>query len=172
MITPSELVSIGSVTRLHGKQGELQCLLRNDVWYDADPEIVVLRIDGLPVPFRIVGQRDKGADCILLQLKGITTEEQALPLVGSEVLLLRRDVADSTDDDDSLTWQDLTGYALYNAEGVLMGTIDSVDESTANILCQTREGDLFPLHEDLIMALDTDARQVQLNLPDLRHHPV
>ena len=169
MISESEIISVGVVSRLHGKQGELQCQVTRDLWYDIETEFVVLRIDGLPVPFRVTGCREKGSDSLLLRLKGIDTEAAALPLVGSEVLLLRREINDGGENEgDLMTWQDLKGYSLYNADGVLMGTIRTVDESTANILCQTEEGDLFPLHEELIMALDTDKHELQLNLPDLR----
>ncbi len=171
MINESEVVSVGQVSRLHGKQGELQCQVNQVLWDDIETEFVVLRIDGLLVPFRVTSRREKGADSLLLRLKGIDTEAAAMSLVGSEVMLLRREVPEHGEyDPDMLTWQNLKGYQLYNADGVLMGKIASVDETTANTLCQTEEGDLFPLHEELIMALDTENKEIQLNLPDLRGH--
>ncbi len=169
MIDDKDIIRIGTITRLHGKQGELQCRLQNDIWYDIDASFLIMRIDGLLVPFRISDWRDKNSECILLTLKGVTDETAALKLVNSEVYALRKDVKGSnTDEEPQLLWQDLKDYSLYNADRVLMGTIEHIDETTANIVAQTEEGYLFPLHEDLIIDINTEQRTIQLNLPDLR----
>lgn len=166
MISQNEVISIGRITRLHGKHGELQCQLTNDLLYDATASFVVLCLDGLLVPFRLTEWREKGADCALLTLNGIESEQQALRLVDAEVYLLRKDCATggSDDKDDLLAWQDLEGYRLFDANGKDMGTIISVDETTANILCQTDKDALFPLHEDLIVRLDTESKELMLNI--------
>lgn len=165
MIRSEEVVCIGSLTRLHGKRGELQCLLTNDVIYDADFEFVILRLDGLLVPFRVTDWREKGADSVLLTLQGVESEQQALRLVGAGVYLLRKDCAAAADDEERLLlWQDLTGYRLLDADGEDMGIIESVDETTANTLCRTDKNRLFPLHEDLILRLDTDNKELTLRL--------
>ena len=167
MISPQEIVSIGRITRLHGKKGELQCLLSNDLLYDAAPSFVILCSDGLLVPFRLSEWRDKGAESVLLSLQGVSSEEQAVRLVGSEVFLLRRDcvpAGGANDDTEMLVWQDLAGYRLLDAQGEDMGRIVSVDETTANTLCKTDKDMLFPLHEDLIQRLDTDKKELVLGL--------
>ena len=165
MITQEEVVSIGRLTRLHGKKGELQCLLSNDLLYDADAAFVILLLDGLFVPFRIVEWRDKGAESVLFTLQGVSTEEQALRLAGAEVFLLRKDCAATGENgEEMLAWQDLVGYRLFDAEGADMGEIVEVDESTANTLCRTDKGLLFPLHEDLILRLDTHGKEIALNV--------
>lgn len=165
MITQQEVVSIGRLTRLHGKKGELQCLLSNGLLYDAGPAFVILLLDGLFVPFRIVEWREKGADSVLFTLQGVSTERQALRLAGAEVFLLRKDCAAAGEDgEDLLAWQDLAGYRLFNADGEDMGGIAEVDETTANTLCRTDRGLLFPLHEDLILRLDTGAKEIALNV--------
>ena len=78
MITSSETIAIGTITRTHGRQGELQCLMSNTCWEDADPEFLILRIDNILVPFRVTDWRGKGADSIIFQLAGIDNEEKAL----------------------------------------------------------------------------------------------
>lgn len=166
MIEQSDLVLIGRMTRLHGKKGELQCLLCNDLLYSAEPVFIMIGLEGLPVPFRIEEWREKGSETVLFTLKGIKTEQQALRLVGSEVYLLRSDCAavGSSDEETVLVWQDLVGYELYDANEAYMGRIESVDESTVNTLCQTDKDKLFPLHEDLIIRLDTDRKEIALGV--------
>ena len=168
MITDEETIHIGTLTRTHGNRGEVQCQTDNELWEEADAEFVVLRIDNILVPFRVNDWRGKGAESLLFTLDGVTDESKAQRLVGAEALMLRRDIqaADNEDDTNILTWQDLRGYSLFTASGKDAGTITRVDESTANILAETDKGILLPLHEDLIVRLDTEKREVQLNLPD------
>ena len=82
---------------------------------------------------------------------------------------LNEDVVEITtinEEEDNLTWQDLVGYHVYSHNQTLLGVITLVDESTANILASTNSGKLLPLHEDLILHLDTDTQTIVLNLPD------
>ncbi len=167
MIRSEEIVCVGRITRLHGRKGEVQCVLENGVLYDADFEFVVLRIEGLFVPFRVTEWRGKGADSVLFSLQGVCSEQSALRLVGAEVYLLRKDCAAADGSEESaLVWQDLTGYRLLDADGEDMGWIVSVDETTANTLCRTDKDRLFPLHEDLILRLDTGGKEIELDYRD------
>ena len=167
MIRDDETIRIGTVTRTHGNRGEVQCLTCNGLWEEADAEFLVLRLDGIQVPFRVTDWRSKGADTLLFTLDGIDSEQKAQALAGAEALMLRRDVAtDDGGEADMTAWQDLTGWHLYTAGGGCAGVIRRVDESTANILAETDKGRLLPLHEDLIVRFDTVKKELQLSLPD------
>jgi len=167
MITNEETVHIGVITRTHGNRGELQCLADNSLWDEADAEFLVLRIDNILVPFRVTDWRGKGAESLLFTLDGISSEQRAQALLGAEARMLKRDTAGSDEDtSDMLTWQDLNGFTAFTAGGAEAGVIRRVDESTANTLAETDRGRLLPLHEDLIVRLDTERKEVQLNLPD------
>ena len=52
----------------------------------------------------------------------------------------------------------------------MVGTIDSVDDSTANILFEvtTEEGRevLIPASEDLIKDVDTNKKEIKIDLPE------
>lgn len=158
MINDSDIVTIGTIVRTHGKQGELQCRTTNEYWDDAEATFLILRINAIPVPFRVLDWRVKGQD-LLFTLKGITTEEQALALVGCEVSMLRSDIA-NPEEQALLSWQDIVGYRIGEA------TIEQIDDSTANVLAQLSDGRLVPLHEDLITDIDHDQRIVTMNLPE------
>lgn len=164
MIQPEETITIGRITRTHGRQGEIQCRMNNSLWDEADATFLILLLNNILVPFRVEDWRGKGED-LIFRLNGIQTEQQALPLIGAEAYMLRKDINHPEDEDDLLTWQDLVGYQVFAMDGEEMGNITEVDESTANIVASTNSGKLLPLHEDLILSLQPDEHIIQLNIP-------
>lgn len=164
MIQQKEVLHIGTLRRPHGKNGELQCVTENDYWYDADADFAVLMLDGILVPFRVTDWREKGDDTLVLRLQGVDTEEHAARLVNAKVYMLRRDLAEETE--QMLTWQDLAGYEVLNAEGETQGRVLAVNESTINTLLEMEDGRLLPIHEDLIVRIDETERRMVLDLPE------
>lgn len=78
--------------------------------------------------------------------------------------MLRRDLAEETE--QMLTWQDLAGYEVLNAEGETQGRVLAVNESTINTLLEMEDGRLLPIHEDLIVRIDETERRMVLDLPE------
>ena len=105
------------------------------------PEFVFVQRDGLFVPFR---SRDIAS------------------LMGKEIWLLRSDVQE--EDDGLLTWQDLVGYTVED-DGKTVGVIAHIDESTINTLATLEDGRMVPLHEDFIVDIDEDARELHVHFP-------
>ncbi len=116
-------------------------IIRRTHYKDLPPFVFVLR-DGLFVPYR---------------------SENISELIGLEGFVLRSDVQDG--EDDALTWQDLVGYTIRDAETGIIGEIADIDESTINTLATLTDGRMLPLHEDFILDIDTDERIVHVNLP-------
>ena len=116
-------------------------IIRRTHYKDLPPFVFVLR-DGLFVPYR---------------------SENISELIGLEGFVLRTDLNEG--DDDTLTWQDLVGYTIRDAETGVIGEIDTIDESTINTLATLTDGRMLPLHEDFILDIDTDARVLHVNLP-------
>ncbi|MBQ0136931.1 MAG: 16S rRNA processing protein RimM [Bacteroidales bacterium] len=158
MITSKDILLIGTIARTHGKQGELQVRTVNEYWDDSDADFLILMLDAIPVPFRVLEWRVKGAD-LLFTLQDIATEQDALRLVGSEVYMLRRDIA-TTDDNTILCWQDIIGYSVQGC------AIVAIDDTTSNVLATLSDGRLIPLHEDLITAINHDTKTITMNLPE------
>lgn len=165
MIQSSEVIEIGRMGRPHGKAGEVQLILSNNLWEDNAPDdiFIVLDIDSILVPFHTLNWRGKGLDTIILQLRGIDTEEKAARLIGKTAYMLRRDCAQEGSDDEWLTWQDLVGYTVTGCDEQTLGIIASVDETTINTLGELDNGTLIPLHEDLIIHLDAEKQTLQIN---------
>ena len=165
MIQDSEIILLGTCTRTHGKQGELQVVSPNDLLSAAnDPQFLFFRLDNILTPFRLLDWREKGTDAYIVTLDDISTEEQALRLCGSKVYLLRRDVAENPDE-PLLTWQDFVGFELVDEQRGSLGQIKNVDDSTLNTLFLLEDGTILPAHEDFITSIDSNARQLHVSLP-------
>ena len=115
-------------------------ILRRTRYRDLPPFIFVKR-DGLFVPFRL---------------------ERVPELIGEEAFVLRRDVQE--EDDGLMTWQDLVGYTIED-EGMTVGVIETIDESTMNTLATLTDGRMVPLHEDFIIEIDEQARVLRVHFP-------
>lgn len=115
-------------------------ILRRTRYRDLPPFIFVKR-DGLFVPFR---------------------SERVPELIGEEAFVLRRDVQE--EDDGLMTWQDLVGYTIED-EGMMVGVIETIDESTMNTLATLTDGRMVPLHEDFIIEIDEQARVLRVHFP-------
>ena len=115
-------------------------ILRRTHYKDLPPFVFVQR-DGLFVPFR---------------------SERVPELIGEEAFVLRRDVQE--EDDGLMTWQDLVGYTIED-EGMTVGVIETIDESTMNTLATLTDGRMVPLHEDFIIEIDEQARVLRVHFP-------
>lgn len=166
MIRHEEVIQIGIIGRPHGKSGEISCHVTNEYWEEANAQFLILEINALLVPFYVESWRSKGIDTLLFRLEDIDSEEQAITLTHCKAYVRKADITTINEEEDNLTWQDLVGYHVYSHNQTLLGVITLVDESTANILASTNSGKLLPLHEDLILHLDTDTQTIVLNLPD------
>ena len=163
MITDQQVISIGRITRTHGKRGEIQCLTSNEYWENADATFLILSIDNILVPFRVLDWRGKGSDSLIFQLDHITDEQTAQQLIGCQAYMLATDL--SEDDELLPTWQSITGYRVLDTDQGELGTIIHVDETTINTLITLDNDQLIPLHEDFIINLEPDKQILTICLP-------
>lgn len=163
MITQEEVISIGKITRTHGKRGEVQCLMSNEYWDNAEADFLILSIDNILVPFRVLDWRGKGSDSLIFQLDHIADEQSAQVIIGSQAYMLK---ADLSEEDEALpTWQSLVGYHVQDLDQGPLGTITYVDETTINTLITLDDKHLIPIHEDFIIDIQTDKQQLVIRLP-------
>ena len=165
MITTEQVISIGRITRTHGKRGEIQCLTANDYWDNAEATFLILSIDNILVPFRVLNWRGKGSDSLIFQLDHINDEQSAQQLIGCQAYMLATDL--SEEDELLPTWQSLTGYRVLDTDQGELGTIIHVDESTINTLITLDNDQLIPLHEDFIIDIDQENKLLTICLPFL-----
>ena len=167
MITKEEVIAIGRITRTHGKRGEIQCLTSNEFWDNADATFLILNIDNILVPFRVLDWRGKGSDSLIFQLDHINDEQAALQLVGCQAYMLKSDICE--EDELLPTWQSLVGYRILDTDQGELGTIVHVDETTINTLVTLDNDQLIPLHEDFIINIDPENELLTICLPFIFH---
>ncbi len=163
MITAQQVISIGKITRTHGKRGEMQCLMSNEYWDNADASFLILKLDNILVPFRVLDWRGKGSDSLIFQLDHIEDEQQAQRLVGTEAFMLVTDM--NPEDEVMPTWQSLVGYRVMDTDQGELGTVDQVDETTINTLITLSDGRLIPIHEDFIIDINAEDKLLTICLP-------
>lgn len=164
MITAEQVIQIGTLRRPHGKVGEVQCQMDNEHWDNSEQaEFLILKIDNIFVPFRVLEWRGKGAETLIFRLAGIDSEERAARLTGTEAYMLREDM--SEEDEEALTWQQLVGYHVIDTDQGALGEVDYVDESTINTLITLSDGRLIPIHEDFIVDIDEQHQTLTIRLP-------
>ncbi len=163
MITNEQVIAIGRITRTHGKRGEIQCLMDNEYWDNADATFLILSIDNILVPFRVLDWRGKGSDSLIFQLDRITDEQTAQQFIGNQAYMLKSDI--SEEDEIMPTWQSLLGYRVLDTDQGELGTITDVDETTINTLVTLNHSQLIPLHEDFIINIEPDKQLITICLP-------
>lgn len=168
MISDEEVYRIGQVTRTHGVKGEVALSFTDDVWDRAEADYLVLRVDGILVPFFMEEYRFKSDETALMKFCDIDTQEQARRLTGARVFFPRA-LSDSSE--EGLSWSEIAGFSLMDAAtGQLVGTIAQVDDSTINTLfdIHTPKGDslLIPAHAELIEKVDAEAKTIWARLPE------
>ena len=166
MIKPQEVIKIGKVTKTHGVSGELSCTFINDIFGDEDAPYLVADIDGIFVPFFIEEYRFKSDVTALIKFEDIDDTESAKIILGRELYFPMKYITDSQ---PMNCGEGILGYKIYS-DGELIGTIEGVDDTTANILFSvvTESGEelLIPATDDFVEDIDDEKREITMNLPD------
>ena len=164
MITEQEVYKIGVIGRTHGVKGEVSLNFTDDVWNRAESEYLILRVDGILVPFFMEEYRFRSDTTALIKFVDYDTADAVQELVGSEVYFEHCHTPEP-EEDAEYTWRYFTGFTLSDEEKGVLGTIDQVDDSTQNILFYV--GDyIIPAAEDWITEINHQERILCMSLPE------
>ena len=168
MIKQEEVFLIGKLGRPHGVKGEITFMFTDDVFDRVDAEYLLLELDGILVPFFMEEYRFHGSETALVKFCDIDSQEAARELTGCDVYF-PRSLADEAGGDMSLA--QIVGYTIVDVQGGShVGTIESVDDSTANLLFAVSTPDgrelLLPAHAELVEYVDTERQEVGMHLPE------
>ena len=132
-----------------------------------EAEYLVLCVDGILVPFYMDDWRFKTGETALVKFTDIDTKEAASELTGCEVFFPKH-LSDREEDD--LTWDEIKGFEVVDANHGNIGNVVSIDESTVNVIIEveTAKGNiiLVPANENLIKEVDPENRRIVVDLPD------
>lgn len=168
MIREEEVYKIGKIGKPHGVKGEMSFMFDDDVFDRVDADYIILLIDGILVPFFIEEYRFRSEETALIKLCDIDTQEKARELTNCNVYF-PRSLSDSACDDMALA--EIVGFRIVseNSEKII-GTITAIDTSTENILFEVEALDgkvlLIPAAQELIKDINTENRQITVELPE------
>ena len=166
MIKEEDVYKIGRLGKTHGVRGEISFLFDDDVFDRTDADYLILRVDGILVPFFIEEYRFKSDANAIVKFDGIDTQERARELTGCDVYF-PRSLAEG--DEGDISWSILVGFDILEAQsGKAVGRIAAIDDATMNILFELEDGRLVPASEDLITAIDQKARTITMHIPEGR----
>lgn len=164
MIADDQVYKIGVIGKPHGVKGEVSFRFDDDIFDTADADFLILKIDGILVPFFIEEYRFRSDDVALVKFEDIDTQERAASLTGTEVYFLREQADNG---EGSMPPARTVGYSIEDsATHIIIGVIASVDDSTSNILFELEDGKLIPVAEEWIEDIDTDNRKIVMKIPE------
>ncbi|NPD91084.1 ribosome maturation factor RimM [Xylanibacter muris] len=164
MISEESVYKIGRLGKPHGIKGEISMQFQDDVFDRTESEYLILKIDGILVPFFMEEYRFRNDESVLMKFCDIDTQERAAQLTGCEVFFPRH-LSDSTE--KGMTWAETVGFALKDSTSdKVIGHIISVDDTTINILLELDNGILVPAAEELITAVDSENREITMTVPE------
>ncbi len=168
MIRRDEVYKIGKLGKPHGVKGEITFAISDDVFDRVDADYLILDIDGILVPFFLEEYRFKNDDNVLVKFEDIDTQEKARLYTGCDVYFPRH-LSDS--DSEHMTWAEIIGFQLVDAPtGKVVGTIETVNDSTINLLFEVMTPDgqdvLIPASNDLIESVDVECKEIRMVIPN------
>ena len=165
MIREEDVYKIGVIGKTHGVKGELSIHVDDDVFDRVDADYLVLRLDGILVPFFMEEYRFRSEEVVLMKFVGVDTQERARELTGTEVFF-PRSVAES-DGEAEMSMAQIVGFSIVNdADGKEVGRVENIDDSTVNTLFELDNGILIPATDDLVTEIDMEKRIVRMLLPE------
>ena len=164
MIKKEDVYKIGRLGKAHGVKGEVSFQFDDDIFDTSDADYLILEIDGILVPFFIEEYRFRNDSLALVKFCNIDTQQRASELTGCDVYF-PRSIAEEQSEGLSLT--SLVGFDLIEAnKKEKIGIIATIDDSTQNILFELEDGKLIPASIELITNIDTQHRQIVMNIPE------
>lgn len=164
MIRQEEVYKIGRIGKAHGVKGEVSFQFDDDVFDRTDADYLILDIDGILVPFFMEEYRFRSDALALVKFCDVDTQERASELTGSNVYFPR---ALAEDEEGMPSLASLIGFDLVEAkDGIRVGTIATIDDSTANLLFELEDGRLIPASDDLITDINIKERTIKMEIPE------
>lgn len=175
MIRDSELTLIGRFNKPHGVSGEIAATLLYDDLDLRGLRCIVVKVDGINVPFFLNDLRPKGRETVLLSIDGYDSDESVAVMTNKDIYALSAELRDALgedgEEDDGFYAADLAGYTLLDSSGVTVGTIEGIEDSTANVLFIVKrpgsDNELFvPVADEFITDINPDTRTIVMQLPE------
>ncbi|MEG0796158.1 MAG: ribosome maturation factor RimM [Odoribacter sp.] len=170
MITSEECVKIGEITKTHSLSGEVVVTTDSDLLEKYADEPMFLLLDGAPVPFFISdeGISVRNHTSYIVKFDYVDTIEQAMRLVGSEVLLERALLDEEEIEGFDYDVFELIDFDVKEQLSGETGKVTDVANYSGNVVLTISifgKEVLLPLSEVYVCEVDFQHRQLQTQIP-------
>jgi 16S rRNA processing protein RimM len=166
MIRETNVYKIGVIGKAHGVNGEVNFQFTDAAWDDVDAEYLVLKIEGILVPFFLEEYRFRSDSTAIVKFEDVETEAAARELVGVEVYF---PYALRPEGEEEYSWTYFVGFTVRLTDGQTVGVVTAVDDSTVNTLFEVESAEgreyLIPAQEAFITEIDHEERIIHMQLP-------
>lgn len=165
---PENVYWLGTISKTRGVSGSVVLILYNEVsekFYDL--ESVFLEIEGHLVPFFIHAADPFGQNSILLNFDSVKTENQGKKLTGCKVFTGFSDIIIT--ELKGFQYSYLKGYTVHDHKYGKIGKITEILLYPDNPVFQIKQDQktvLVPIHEDLILEIDSHKKLVYIKTPE------
>ena len=150
------MLQIAKILKSNGTDGGILIGMRDIEAPDINlKEPVFIEFDGLPVPFFILDITPKGTSKAVVHLNDVNTLEDAEEIVGRAVF--------SDDFEEEEEEEDFLGWTVYDRD-TRVGVVDGFEDIPGNP-CLAIGEILIPLHDDFVVSVDDEKRELVLDLP-------
>lgn len=168
MIKEEEVFKIGKINKPHGINGEMSFSFSDDIFDRNDDDYLILKIDGILVPFFIEEYRFKSDTTAIIKFEGIDSVEKARRYTNTDIFYPKANINEEDTEEISINY--FIGYNVNDIHHGYIGKICDIDDKNVNMLVFVEKDDgeeiIIPFHEDLIKNIDHKKRSITFDLPE------
>lgn len=165
------MIEIGKCAKPHGLDGTLKCQIDERYLDDVlQAKALFIGVGANPIPYFIESARE--GNQFLVKLEEVNSREEAETLAHKPIFLREEDLLESEYVEDEFAdnrYEKWIGYEIIDTEMGNIGKIEQIlslpGHFTAEINHNGKEI-LIPIHENLIVQINKEKKQLFLNLPD------
>ncbi|AVR45058.1 16S rRNA processing protein RimM [Christiangramia fulva] len=167
-MTKEECFYLGKIVGKFSFKGEVLIKLDTDEPETyTEMESVFIDYNENLVPFFIDSSSLHKSSLLRVKFEDIETEEDAEDLIGAELYLPLTFLPQL--EDDKFYFHEIIGFEVIDAGHGNIGTIVSINDSTAQALFEIKKGDkeiLVPMNDEFIQKVDKPNRKIYLKTPE------
>ena len=124
-------VILGQIIKPHGIKGYVKVIsyAESPKSFKRTEALYVRSRNGRDMAYRVEDVNGKG-NKVIIKLSGIDTRQDAERLIGSVILINRKDLPDT--DDGEYYWYDLIGMEVHDSSGEYLGVIKKIFQTGSN----------------------------------------
>ena len=164
IIDEKNTFKIGQLGKPHGIDGEISFHFTSDVFDTAEAQYLLLKTDGILVPFFIMDYRFRSDDEALIRFTMTQTGTEVAALQGAEVYMERKQLPEGIEPNGEtnagFSIGSYIGYDILQQDGTKTGTITDYNDSTENVLF------IVQTPQDTEIVIPATERHIVMDLPE------